>query len=78
MDYYIKNISTIILTLLLCLWDEMYFKIVVKKLTGLKKFYYLFFTGVIPLRIIIMFEPPIRIKNIIIGLIVLILLFFSR
>ncbi len=51
------------------LWGKLYYGIVIDQIhTLLGRFFYLLFSGVIPLRIILFFTPPIRLLNLLIGI----------
>jgi len=70
-----KYILPFIIITLLCLWDEIY---IWGKITpALKRnesvsaaglMVYLFFSGIIPMRLLLVFQPPVNIYNILIGL----------
>jgi len=51
------------------LWGKLYYGIVIDQIhTPLGRFFYLLFSGVIPLRIILFLTPPIRLLNLLLGM----------
>lgn len=75
---FINVIFTIIITTLLCVWNEIYYELILADTKSPSmNILFLFITGVVPLRIIVMLEPPVKFLNLISGTAIIVFYLFT-